>query len=166
VTFDPTIDLREAILVQFSDLLDGISGIKSNWRNRRSLKDVELPATDLLDGDEDVISDVARLKRPGMPPVITCMKPQVFLGIRARDNVDNMMLDGVLNPAGTELNSWRMILKAAIENDPGLLDLVTPNGGVYYRGCLTDMKVGRSIGAYGAQLQLNYEIYYPLFPPR
>lgn len=163
-------DTREDILSYLHEgLLPNISGIKSTWRNRGGLDDIERPAVILLDGKEFIFPpfrEVPGRKTVKMPPVVMTLKPQIFIVLQLRDNVTNMTLNNAPDPVGPELSAWRMKVKAAIENDPTLIGLLTDNGQITYCGCDTDMQTGSSIGALGAMLQFDYEFNYVLFPPR
>jgi hypothetical protein len=75
-------------------------------------------------------------------------------------------LDGVDKPVGPEISGWLKLIKDTITNDSVLLDLVTANGTHFLSSFDTDLKVGGTVGAFGAWLMMLYEFYYPLFPPR
>jgi hypothetical protein len=94
------------------------------------------------------------------------MDPQIVILLENRDTVENLMVDGVQKPVGQEISGWMKLVKDTVTNDVVLLDLVTPNGTHFMSSFETDLKVGRTVGAYGAWLMMLYEFYYPLFPPR
>lgn len=159
-------DAREDILERLATLLGSISGIKSAWRNRGELKDVDRPAVVLLDGVEDLTQDIPLRKTVKMPPAIFKLQPQIFVLLQIRDNTDNLTLKQQPAPVGPEISSWRMKVLGAIVNDPQLLSLLTANGQIVFKGSKTDMQSGSTIGVLGAQLQMDFDLYYVLQPPR
>src|SRR5260370_19700257 len=163
------IDTREAIIEHLATLLGGISGITNVFRDRADLKDSMCPAAIILDGRETRLSQVTPNKFVKMPPVLMQLIPEIFIQLRKRDKLDNQYLDGVFNPVGPELSTYRMHVLAAIINDPALIDLLGGprcNGQILYNGCDTDMQSVGSIGAFGAQLQMHFEFLYILIPPQ
>jgi hypothetical protein len=170
LSFDTTLDRREAILERLVDIGQGISGIASVYRNhgptQTGVLGVQRPAFLLFDGGARLTQDVTRHKAVSMPPTIWRMDPQIVILLENRDTVENLMVDGVQKPVGQEISGWMKLVKDTVTNDVVLLDLVTPNGTHFMSSFETDLKVGRTVGAYGAWLMMLYEFYYPLFPPR
>jgi|SRR5580704_1725787 hypothetical protein len=161
------VDTRELILERLAVLLGEVSGIQSTWRNRGDLTDIERPAAIVLDGRERLrnpVEDVYKLKTVKMPTAIFTLEPQIFVALQMRDDVTNLTVNQVSDPVGPELSMWRMLVKDAVINDSVLLDLVTVNGQIIYKGCDTDMQTGSMIGALGAEMQFFFEFCYVLFP--
>jgi hypothetical protein len=170
LSFDATLDRREAILERLVELGQGISGIASVYRNhgpaQTGVLGVQRPSFLLFDGGARLTQDVTRHKAKSMPPTIWRMDPQIVVLLANRDTVENIMLDGVQKPVGQEISSWMNLVRNVITNDDVLLDLVTANGTHFMSSFETDLKIGRTVGAYGAWLMMLYEFYYPLFPSR
>ena len=169
--FDQTLDRREAILERLMELGQGVSGIASTWRNPRPLPtgkfaDYPRPMFLLYDSGGKAEQDPLRHKRPGMPPTQFSISPQIVIVLEMRDTVDNTTIDGVVDPVGNEISGWITLINSTITNDAQIIDLVTPNGAFYLSAFETDLKVGRTVGAYGAWLMMLYEFRYPLYPPR
>lgn len=168
--FDPTLDRREAILERLFEIGQEMSGIMSAWRNhgptQTGILGVPRPAFLLYDGGTKLSQDVRMHKATKMPPTIWNMSPQIVVLLESRDTVENVMLDGVVAPIGQEISRWSAMINNIITNDSEILDLITPNGTLFLGAIETDLKVGRTVGAYGAWLMMLYEFYYPLFPPR
>lgn len=167
---DQTLDRREAILERLLVIGQGLHGIASVWRNYGPTPTGELgvprPAFLLYDGGARLTQDVTRHKATRMPPTIWRMDPQIVVLLDNRDTVENAVLDGVAQPVGPEISGWLNLIKDTVTNDDVLLDLVTTNGTHFMSAFETDLKVGRTVGAYGAWLMMLYEFYYPLFPAR
>jgi hypothetical protein len=167
---DQALDRREAILQRLLAIGDEISGIADVHRNHgpaaTGLLGVPRPAYLLYDGGTRLTQDVKSHKSTRMPPTIWAMTPQIVIMLANRDTVENERLDGVISPVGPEISRWMNIVKDIITNDSVLLDLVTENGTHYLSAVETDLKVGRTVGAYGAWLMMLYEFYYPVFPTR
>lgn len=166
---DPTtIDRREGILVRLHELLGEISGFASTWRNLRQVdQTVPRPAGIVLDGKFRLVQTVVPQKTVKMPPAIFKLEPQIFVVLALRSDFTNLTLkDGTLAPPGPELSNWIDLINATVTNDPTLESLVTTNGQIVFTGGQTDMQSGSTIGSLGAQLRMDYEFYYPFFPPR
>ena len=171
MSIDQTLDRREAILERMLDIgQTHLPGIKSAWRNHgpaeTGFQGVPRPAFLLYDGGTRLTQDLAIHKRPPMPPTIWAMDPQILIVLENRDNIDNLNLDGVSAPVGPELSQWARQVSQVVVNDDVLLDLVTSNGRLEFRAFETDMKLNRTVGAYGAWVLMLYEFYYPFFPAR
>lgn len=170
MTIDQTLDRREAILVRLHDIGQHDLGVASAQRNHgpapTGLFGLARPAFLLYDGDARLTQDVTIHKNQRMPPTIWSMDPQIVILLKSRDTIENVRVDGTENPVGPELSSWFNLVNEKVTNDPVLIDLVTPNGMHFLTRLVTDMKIGRQVGALGAWLMMQYEFRYPLFPPR
>jgi hypothetical protein len=170
MSFDPTLDRREAILERLMAIGQGLNGVASAWRNhgptQTGVLGVPKPAFLLYDGDTKLTQDVRMHKSQKMPPTLWVMDPQLIILLENRDTVENAMLDGVPAPVGPELSQWMLLINNMVTNDDQLIDLVTTNGTHFLSSVETDLKLGRTVGAYGAWLMMIYEFYYQLFPPR
>lgn len=159
-------DTREDILRRLVEVLQtGVPGLRNVFRDRDQMKKDMLPAAVVLDGSEQLFGSPDQIQtRDGkMPPVVMTMMPQIWLSVIPRDKVDNLTVDGVDNPVGEELSAFRMLIRAAVDNDPTLLALLTQNGQLVYMGCETDMTIGSSIKG---NMMLQYHIRYVLMPSR
>ncbi len=170
MSFDPTLNRREAVLERLFTIGQGLSGIASALRNPSppptGIFGVPRPTFLLFDCGAKLTQDVRRFKSQKMPPTIWCMEPQILILLENRDTFDNLTLDGQSSPVGPVLSSWMDTINLAITNDDQIIDLVTSDGTHFLKAYETDLKVGRTVGAYGAWLMMLYEFYYPMFPPR
>jgi hypothetical protein len=170
MSVDQTLDRREAILERLFTIGQGLNGIQSAHRNhgptQTGVLGVPRPTFLLYDGGTKLVQDVKPHKIRQMPATIWCMSPQIVILLESRDTVENVLLDGVSQPIGPEISEWSMLLNNIVTNDSEIIDLVTSNGTHFLTAIDTDLKLGRTIGAFGAWLMMLYEFYYPLFPPR
>jgi len=171
MSFDQTLDRREAILTRlFTIGQNEISGIVSAHRNhgptQTGLLGVPAPAFLLYDGNTKLTQDVRMHKSQKMPPTIWVMTPQIVVLLESRDTVENIKIDGVDAPVGPEISQWITLINSIVTNDDEIIDLVTPNGTHFLSAVQTDLRVGSTVGAYGAWLMMLYEFYYPMFPSR
>lgn len=169
MSFDPTLDRREAILERLLVIGQGLNGVASAYRNHGPTETGDLgvkrPSFLLYDGGAELTQkDVRRHKRPNMPPTIWRMDPQIVVLLENRDTVENATLDASPAPVGPALSGWMMLINGLVTNDGQLIDLVTPIGAIVLSSIDTDLRVGRTVGAYGAWLMMHYEFDYPLFP--
>lgn len=155
------IDKREMILLRLEALLGKVSGIATVCRDRGELEGVALPAAVLLDGKEDLVTDVGGRSLNAMPAAVFSLQAQIFIVLKPRDDASNSTLAGVAAPIGPELSSYRMAVLKAIIKDDTLVALCGSNGQVVYNGCVTDMQTG---GEMTGQLQLNFSFSYALKP--
>ena len=140
-------DTREAILEQLQTLLSSVSGIAGVYRDRGDLSTMELPAIVLLDGSEDnPMADLAvQNKSVRFPGGAMNLKPDIIVLLQPRSDASNTTIDGPngllvpASPIGPEISQWRMSVRAAIENDPTLITLLYPQGGMTFLGSETDM---------------------------
>lgn len=156
-------DTRESILDRLTTLLGTVEGITGAYRDRADVPEEKLPAAVVLDGVEKITQAIVPNKSVRMPPAIFTLSPQIFVVLKPRDDMTNMTLDGIANPIGPELSSYRMKVIDAVVNDPTLLSLVGSNGQILYRGCDTDMQSGSTVVG---QLQMHFEFNYVFIPPR
>jgi hypothetical protein len=152
-------DKRELILERLLALLGTVNGTADPlnvFRNRAEIPIEKLPALVLLDGKED-------LKYPNLPhtrggarvPAVFDLKPQVFIVLRPRDDINNV---GV----GEELSGLRMqVIKSFTQDDELVLNLLGSNGEVMYLGHETDLQTGSTVLG---QMQLNFRLSYVLNP--
>jgi len=170
-----TEDSREDILVYVLALLTNLSGVVSVWRNRRNLPEKDedgnslRPAIIMLDGDQRVVQSSAQImatKAVRMMGVHVCINPEIFIVLDMPDTPENNTLHGNAYDPGAELSDWCSKITGVIENDDGLIDLLTPNGQIAYLGFDTDMKTASTIGSIGPMGRVRYDFYYPRLPPR
>ena len=164
-------DTREAILVQLESLLASVSGVASVWRDRGLItEDMKLPSIILLDGREEATMDPTRLKGVKDAPKIMALRPQIILVLYPRAGPTNLAIQVngkiIQAPVGPELSVWRQKIRAAVINDPTLINIIggpRGEGQILYEGCVTDMEQGGSL--YGSML-LNFCVRYILPPPQ
>jgi hypothetical protein len=171
MSFDQTLDRREAIIERLLAIGQGASGIAAAHRDfgptPTGILGVPRPAFLLYSGSTKIAQPTEALlrhKSTRMPTTLWVMSPQIVILEANRDTVENVMLDGVADPVGPRLSSWSMMFNDLIVNDEQLIDLVTVNGTHFLIAEQTDLQVGRTVGAYGAWLMMLYEFYYPRFP--
>jgi hypothetical protein len=152
-------DKREAILQQMLAVMGtvtgaaSVNGVPSIFRNRGEVPTEKLPALVLLDGSEAI--KISTAGRGGaMVPTIFTLKPQVFVVLKPRDDINN---DGV----GEELSDFRMKLLKAFTTDDNLMALLGSNGEINYLGHDTDMQTGSTMVG---QMQMQFELTYVLDP--
>ena len=170
------IDLREDILEHIFGLLQGVAGVNTVWRNRGPIREQEetggslRPAIILLDGDTrlQVSSEtIYGYKSRRMPPVPVIMSPEIYVILdKAATRTNTTDKFGNYYNPGQQLSSFHWQIKLVIENEPGLLSLLTPNGQIVWTGFETDMKSGSAVGAMGPMGCVTYDLYFPLQPPR
>jgi hypothetical protein len=140
------IGTREEILTRVFQILQAVAGDVPVYRNRKDVLDIVRPAIVLLDGTEKNISpDQESGKTVRMRPALICMSPQIFVLLKERDNAMNNTVGNVSAPLGAELNYWIDAIRGALSSDPTLLQLITPNGQVIFRGAWTDCQTGSTI---------------------
>lgn len=173
MSFDQTLDRREAILERLLAIGQSASGIAAAYRDfgptPTGILGVPRPAFLLYSGSTKLAQPsetLLRFKSQRMPTTIWVMSPQIVILEANRDTVENAMLDGVSAPIGPTLSAWSMVFNDLIVNDEQLTDLVSANGTHFLIAEQTDLQVGRTVGAYGAWLMMLYEFYYPRFPLR
>ncbi len=166
-------DVREAILEQLQTLLSGVSGIAGVYRDRGDLTTMELPAIILLDGsEENTMADQAMQNKSQsrFPGGVVNLKPDIVVVLQPRSDASNTTIDGPngqlipASPIGPEISQWRMSVRAAIENDPSLISLLYPQGGMTYLGSETDMLLESS--TLQGRLPIRYSFRYWLTPIR
>ena len=135
-------DVREEILVRLLEVLQSSEAVPlvSAHRNRSDLETMERPCAILLDGAETSTSSLQRKssRGPDIRVDLIEMRPQIFLFLRLRKEVEAA-------ERGPELNAYRLGMLNAIRNDGELIELVGSNGGIFYRGCDTDMQTGEAV---------------------
>lgn len=155
----------EDILSYLYSLLTQVEGVVACVRNRGDLQEDEKPGIILLDGSEELITEVANQKSVKMPPALFKLKPEIIVILRQRDNSSNDTVDSQPAPIGPELSLWKGKVLLAVLNDPGLINLLggpRGNGQIVYRSTETDMSWGSSL--LGA-LRMSIELSYVWVPP-
>ncbi len=144
-----TYDAREAILTHLKDVtlasvtgLAEVDGVTSIFRNRGAVPDTYRPALVLLDGREE--KRTTTQGHHAMPSALITIVPQIWVLVKARENVNNDTLGGEPNPVGEELSAWRMKVLGAIfseaEEGGELARLLGESGEIEYRGLDTDLE--------------------------
>jgi len=135
-------DVREEILVRLLEVLQSneAAPLLSAHRNRSDVETMERPCAILLDGVETSTASLQRKsgRGPDIRVDLVEMRPQVFLFLQARKEAQAA-------ERGPELNSYRLGIMNAVRNDTQLIELVGSNGGIFYRGCDTDMQTGEAV---------------------
>jgi len=135
-------DRREELLVRLLDVLQSneAAPLLTAFRNRADLTSMERPCAILLDGVEQSTGSLTRKsgRGPDRRVDIIEMRPQIFLFLRNRP-------ESQASERGPELNSYRIGIINAVVNDQELIELVGSNGGIFYRGCDTDMQTGEAV---------------------
>lgn len=154
-------DNREDILARVFTIMETMTGITTNSRNRGLRQNESRPAQVLLDGDEfpRLSVDTSRIKgmQGLMAPQIIQLRPQVYYLPKEKRPTNEK--DGV--NIGTEANAWRIALLEKIWGDVELAALLGSNGSMVYNGCETDLKSG---SAMSGEIRLDFVINYVLKP--
>jgi hypothetical protein len=153
-------DTREDILVRIFEIMQTVTGITTNVRNRGLMKNEARPAQVLLDGDEEPRLSVLTQRFKGdaslMMPQIMTLRPQVyFLPKEKRPN--NNDPDNI----GSEANAWRLQFLQKLWSDAPLAAILGSNGSLVYNGCETDLKSG---SAMSGEIRLDFIANYVLQP--
>jgi hypothetical protein len=135
-------DVREEILVRLLEVLLSSEAVPLAMahRNRSDLETMERPCAILLDGAESITGSLQRAsgRGPDIRVDLVEMRPQIFLFLQARKESE-------ASERGPELNMYRLGIMNAVRNDGALIELVGSNGGIFYRGCDTDMQTGEAV---------------------
>lgn len=159
------IDRRELILSRLFALLGQVPNVVGAYRNRGELPDTnKTPAVILLDGTETLHTHIGGKSLVQMPPAVITLLPQIFIILPICDDITNTTINGVSNPVGPTLNTFRVSVLKLLLNDDTLIAMVGPEGQIEYKGCDTDLQTGSTIGALGAHMQINLAISYSLNP--
>jgi hypothetical protein len=157
------IGTREQIIDRVATILSGMSGAPPLYRNRGDFEDIQRPAIVVLDGiEKNISSDQESIKTRRMVPATILMSPQIFVLLKERDNATNDTVGNVPDPVGAEINFWLDAIRGALSNDALLLQYLTPNGQVIYRGCWTDMQTGSTLIG---ELRVFIDLVYVWLPP-
>lgn len=142
-------DLRETLLAQVLTTLKTIGGVEVCERNLNDIADISLPAIILFDGGEEAFDNT---RARGLAANTVEMRPTVDVYIKE-----------VPETIGTEINSWRATVLAALLADATIRSACDgiPNGGMRYLGCETGLSDGR---AATMRLSLSLAINYPFLP--
>lgn len=154
------LDRREAILLRILGVLSELPGVVTVHRNRADFQAVDpethldiLPVAVLLDGTEKVkTSGILNPNTGARGPAIMELCPQIFIVLKPTDDINNL-------GQGELMSLMRSRLVELITLDSALYGLMGTNGGVEYRGCMTDMQTGSSIQG---QMQLEFVFAYVL----
>jgi hypothetical protein len=150
---------REEVLAHLLTILenivvpDGFPAIETVVRNRALLDNERCPGIALLDGDEATKATGAGRGRVRMTPVITILKPQVFVLLKLKKPQNEQV--------GQHINAYRGAVIKAVASDAQLIALIGANGDITYDGCETDLKTGMEMTG---QIQLNFSISCVLDP--
>lgn len=153
-------DKREQILVRIQEIMVEAktgAGILTSVRNRGALPNDKRPATVLLDGDEreaNVTPFTRADQYGGTRPRLMRMLPELYV-IMDEGRPTGLTADAI--NLGTLLNEKRIKLSNAICNDAALIALLGPNGGIFYNGCVTDLKSGSALTG---QMRLDFAYNY------
>jgi hypothetical protein len=150
------IDKRESILARLEVLLDTIPDILTVVRNRALLDNDDRPALVLLDGSELERAPRVGSNIPGrqaMTPVLVTMRPQIFYVPKSKLPQNETV--------GTDLNTFRAAIIAAVGTDATLQSLVGTNGDIVYNGCETDLRSGAPLMG---QARLDFAFTYWIDP--
>jgi hypothetical protein len=154
---------REQILDRVTAILADMTGAPPVYRNRGDILDIQRPAIVVLDGiEKNVAEQQESIKTRRMVPAIILMSPQIFVLLKERDNANNDTVGNVPDPVGAELNYWLDAIRGALSNDALLLQYLTANGQVIYRGCWTDMQTGSTLLG---ELRVFIDLIYVWLPP-
>lgn len=149
-------DRREELLVRLEAVLQDQLGDNMVYRNRSDLESMRRPCCILLDGIEASTGTLTR--KSGRGPDIRAdlieLRPQIFLFLKRRE-------ERLASERGPELSQYRMQFLDAIINDTELIELVGSNGGIFYRGCDTDMQTGEAVQG---MMLLHFAFQYVLDP--
>ena len=161
-----TINRRELILARLQERMMSVpgvaevDGVKSVFRNRGAVPDELRPAIVVLDGREVLVTTISQQHRE-MPPAIMRVLPQIWVLVRARDNVNNDTLDNQSAPIGEELSAWQVKVQGAIYGDEVLLGLLGDSGGIDWQGLDTDLEAAAEMTG---ELLLNFGFRYYFNP--
>lgn len=140
-------DVREEIMVRLMSVVADVDGIKSIYRNTKTVSEDKLPAAILLEGDEEA-DDNDPQRRPINSPRRVQMIPQLAI-----------VSGAIPEEVGTDLNTLRVRTIKAIIDDATLRDLTLNSTGVRYLGFDSELAPGRSmIGQYTLRFGLTYAL--------
>ena len=173
-----SIDLREDILEYLFGLLQTVPGVATVWRNHEAplpeydpqTKASLRPALNLLDGDQRLdgtAANIAARHSVKMRPAIAIMSPEIFIELDMAGNRANTIdKNGQPYNPGQALSYWHWNVRSVIDNDHGLLTLLTPNGQMVWTGFETVYKTGMPIGRFGPMACIRFDLYHPINPTR
>lgn len=147
-------DKRELILARIMEVVAGITGMKTTARNRGLLSNEARPAVVLMDGDESAKTSAAKRGRgSAMAPAIMNMRPEIYVVLDEQRPKNETV--------GTRINDFRLEVAKRIAEDATLVTLTGSNGGIDYRGMITDLKSG---SAASGQCRLDFVFTYVFDP--
>jgi hypothetical protein len=141
-------DIREQILDRLVTVAR-VSGIATAVRNQGEISDDVLPAVIVFDADEQANDNDPRTRQANAPRRVAMM-PEIRL-----------LLGGVSEQVGTDLNTYRSRIIKAVLTDDTLLALTAENQSARYEGCATQFKAGRAMQA---DMLLTFRFDYYLKP--
>ncbi len=159
-------DMLAMVNARMIELLGEVPDIKGVFRDRMDLPPQDkTPGIVYLDGVEKIKTELAGRNFTTMPPAVFTVRPQVFLVLTLRTDLDNTLLpDGTVLPVADEMESFRVAILNAVLGDESLAALIGDNGSVVYEGFDSDMQTGSTIGSLGATVQYHFAISYVLDP--
>jgi len=134
-------DIREDILARLVEVIATVPGINTTHRNETFITPDQLPAGNVLDGDEEAITEKTQ-------PIVMEMTPEIRITQHA---------EGI----GSALTAFRADLIKLVLNDATLNALTGSNGKIRYLGCSTAFEWFEK--QYGT-LQMRFSFKYPLKP--
>jgi len=173
-----SIDLREDILEYLFGLLHSVPGAVSVLRNHEwpfpeydpRTKVARRPALILLDGDQKLDATpeaIAGRHSVKMRQAIAITSPEIWIALDMSGDTSNTIdKNGQPYFPGTELSYWHWNVRSVVDNDPGLLNLLTPNGQMVWAGFDTIYKTGMPMGRFGPLACVRYDLYHPISPTR
>jgi hypothetical protein len=135
------------------------------WRNRGAFNAEDLPVAVLLDGTEEIRTEIKGQSLVQMPMAVMTLLPEVFIILvpRADESNTTLNVNGALvkSPVGPELSSYRAKVIKAVITDINLYTLLGSNGQVEYRGCETDMRTANTLQG---MMLMHFALSYVLNP--
>lgn len=144
-------DRRQQILNRLAAVLSPLVPSGNFFTNRGDLPNTLRPAITVLDMDETASLDGRQ--NTGPSPNIMHMTPQIVVSLDT-NAPDNPLV-------GPRLNTFRLQILTAVLFDSQLAEICSANGRMDYRGCETDLALGRDqLG----QMSIVITFVYPFRP--
>lgn len=143
-------DRRQQIINRLAAILSPLVPAGHFFQNRGDLPQGMRPAITVLDMDE-----TAQLegRQRGPSPNIMHMTPQIVVSLDS---------NAPQNPnVGMRLNTLRLQILGLVLSDSELLSICGQNGRIDYRGCETDLALGRD---FLGQMSIVITFVYPFSP--
>lgn len=158
-------DRREEILAYLMILLHQVTPLTGIWRNRGAFNADDLPVAVLLDGTEEILTEIKGLQLTQMPVALFTLLPEIFIILKPRADESNLTvnINGVLTPApiGPELSAYRSKVIKVLTTDTNLYTMLGPDGQVEYRGSETDMRTANTLQG---MMLMHFALSYVLNP--